>query len=258
MPIIVAGDLLHSFNQPPELINHLIDVMPAVYAVAGNHDLSNHSLNDINRSAFMTLIQAGKVTRLFAKPSNKVHPDVLTTGFACGQEPCVGPIDSDRLNLAVVHAYCYEGHTYPGVNPHYHWSNWIERLKGYDVVHFGDNHTAIHVARKDTTLFGAGAFIRRRGDERHLKPHVGILMSNGTVEKRYLDTSKDKWVEGLDEVAAGTAGVDCNDFLEALLDMGNAGIDFNEAVREYMRLHKSECTPEVRRLILRILESNSE
>lgn len=259
LPIFVAGDLFHRYNEPAELVNFLLRHMPNVYAVPGNHDLSHHNIEELHRSAFWTLVESGKVNLLNAI-GRAVGRYLIVWGFPCGGDPVAAAnVDTPRLKLAVIHAYCYQnGMAHPQAKPEEHWSEWAKRMTGYDVLHFGDNHKLVLHSWLGRTVFNAGTFIRQRSDERGNKPLVGILMSDGTVYPHLLDTSADKWNEGLFENQARAAGVDARDFLDALTDIGAVGVDYAEAVKEYVCTNHDKLTPNVRWLLVEIMESCNE
>lgn len=54
VPILCAGDVFDRWNSPPELINFAIKHLPPMHCIPGQHDLPNHSLEDIRRSAYST------------------------------------------------------------------------------------------------------------------------------------------------------------------------------------------------------------
>jgi DNA repair exonuclease SbcCD nuclease subunit len=65
VPVLIAGDVFDRWNAPAELINFAIDHMPTgVLSVPGNHDLPNHDLDQIERSAYWTLVRAGALSYL--------------------------------------------------------------------------------------------------------------------------------------------------------------------------------------------------
>ena len=73
--VVVAGDIFDRWNSPPEIINFAIENLPNCYAIPGQHDLPNHRYEEIERSAYYTLIKAGIIENLnpdFIKLSSKV------------------------------------------------------------------------------------------------------------------------------------------------------------------------------------------
>ena len=71
-PILVAGDIFNRWNANPELINFLIEELPILHAIPGNHDLPNHSFDEIERSAYWTLVKAGKIIDCTTTDPSKV------------------------------------------------------------------------------------------------------------------------------------------------------------------------------------------
>lgn len=203
-PIIIAGDILDRSNASPGLINWLIselrDFAP-IYAIPGQHDLPYHDLERIRGSAYWTLVEAGVVCNIPQTEDGYLmdngcidRKDVLLYSFPWGREPKPKPkpIDagnSDCLHVAVCHHFIWKaGHGYYGA-PEESWLGRMdEKLKGYDVAVFGDNHSGF-LATGKPTIFNCGTFMRRRISEVDYRPMVGLLHSDGSVEPHYLDIS---------------------------------------------------------------------
>ena len=67
-PILCAGDVFDRWNSPPELINFALEYLPPqMYSIPGQHDLPNHNYNEIDRSAYWTLVAANKITNVERK-----------------------------------------------------------------------------------------------------------------------------------------------------------------------------------------------
>jgi hypothetical protein len=65
-------------------------------------------------------------------------------------------------------------------------------------------------------FFNNGTFFRRKSDEVHYRPWVGLLRSDGTIDPHYLDTSKDKFVDAEDDSEVETVSVDADKFMAVL------------------------------------------
>ena len=64
-PILCAGDVFNHWNNcPPELINWAIKHLPKMYAIPGQHDLPQHRLDDVRKSAYWTMVEAGVIENL--------------------------------------------------------------------------------------------------------------------------------------------------------------------------------------------------
>lgn len=234
VPCILAGDVLHRWHEPAELVNWALKALPDnCWAVAGNHELPNHQLKDVKKSAFWTLVEAGKVKLLTPEPVGLGHLNVR--GFSWGQVP--EPLTerhSLTIEVAVVHAYVWNQATgYPGAAPSCRLKAWLKRLKGYDLAITGDNHETIHHEREGFTLFNSGSMMRRNVNQANHRPCVGLVGVDGKVTKHYLDCSADVLAEpdGLPKVA----GIDSKGFLAELEKLGEAGVDFKAAMLQRLR-----------------------
>lgn len=254
-PILCAGDTVDRWNSPPELVNFLLKHLPPIYAIFGNHDLPNHQRKDLHRSAFWTLVEAGKITLL--KRKGLALGSLLIFGFSYGVpvKPYDGP-DTLALKVAVVHCYIWsKGKGHPGASKEQHISNHLKNLKGYDVALYGDNHTTVF-SPSDTrcSIFNPGGFYRRRSDEVDHRPCVGLLHSNGIITPHYLDVSKDKFVETEEKKDKGR-NKQIAQFIDELKGLSDTQIDFRETLIRFLEREKADYR--VREIILKTLEKHS-
>jgi hypothetical protein len=262
VPILCAGDVLDHWDSPPELINFAIEHLPPyLHAVPGQHDLPNHSPEQIKRSAYWTLVEAGKIINLACQRMNIGRVRVFP--FRWGKEvyPRRGGEEPDRLDVALIHSYIWSrGHRHGGLNPdkpnEQHLTRWLPKLKGYDVALFGDNHKGFkaHPYGGRLVVYNNGTFIRRHSDERGFAPRVGIIYADSYVQEHHLDTSQDVFVDDpAEEVTPGVSGLDAGELLEIIRKQGDATIQFTEAVRHYLR-EQAGLTAGARKLITELLE----
>ena len=158
--------------------------------------------------------------------------------------------DDDYITLAVIHKYCWFGSfSHPGAKKEDNLSSYKDRLKGYDVAVFGDNHRGFKGGiitegnGKSTTVFNCGSLMRRRMDQRDYKPMVGLLHSNGYVEKHFLDTAHERFVN-FDAVVdilktnnlikKGNADINMETLMDELQQGVDLGQGFIEAVNMYL------------------------
>lgn len=251
-PLAVAGDIFDDGwrpkHCPPELTNFAIKHLPECYAVPGQHDLPHHNYDDIQKSAYWTLVEAGKVIDLNPRDVGETDKGVFLYGFPWGKE--ITPLEGKRsgLRVAVVHAYVWANAdtSYPGAPADKKATVLGEKLKGYDASFFGDNHKGFKVGN----LINCGAFQRRRADEKDYQPHVGLLYADGHAERWPLSGIKDdKWKEDyspprkeeIEDLAEG--------LLEALWQAGDTP-DFPEVLRRELE----GVRPEVKRHVISALE----
>jgi hypothetical protein len=261
VPVLVAGDIFDRWDSPAELITFAIRRLPEeMYAIPGQHDLPYHNYADIHRSSYATLIEAGKIHVL--KSNNSVEVGALRLhGFPWGFP--VTPLKEKKndllMDVAVIHDYLWKrgekhGTGYPGAPPDKHWTRHWKNLRGYNLGVFGDNHVPVEVrcATGACRIFNVGGFFRRKADEKGHKPSVGLLHSDGTVTRHYLDCRKDKWIdvpEGV-ETLLGSTGM--QGLVEAFADLGDCALDFAERIRR--TLDGEKVSEEVKRLVLNWLE----
>ena len=249
-PVLLAGDVFHKHDPNPELVNWAIRELPdRTIAIPGNHELSNHRLEDIKKSAFWTLVEAGKIqysTEPMTIPG-KVALIIHPFPFGVSVQSLSNPHDLG-LEIALVHDYVYspsKGESYPNVAPSCRSDKFIENCQGYDLVITGDNHIPFEYEN----LFNCGAFIRRRADERKHRPSVGIIHADGHVHRYFLDISKDQFNEDEEEKDL-FEGLDISEFLKEMDHLVDKGLDFFDAAN---RLAQG-LRPAVKEIILKAIE----
>lgn len=253
-PVIYAGDIFHRWTQQPELISFAIKELPEGYAVPGQHDLYMHSYADIRKTAYWTLVEAGKIQDIKPHVPTPAGDHLLLHGFPWGVDvrPCVGSHLVRGYNVAVVHAYVWnKKNSYPGAPPEKHYQKWLDRLKGYRVGIFGDNHLGFMIKGNDTTILNNGAFIRRNSDEVNYRPKVGLLWNTGDVTRVELDTGDDLF-RGTGNERRGAVPLDLEEFLTACADFKEDMDSFVEAVLRYMQVHGVD--KRLKDTVLRMLE----
>lgn len=247
--LAIAGDLFDRWSTTPELLSLAIKNISRWHAVPGNHDLPWHSMDEIKRSAFWTLVEAGKVVPIDPGVPMELG-SVRLHGFPCGVP--VQPFKerhSLAIEVAVVHELIWKkGFGFEGAPDANLASRFEDRLKGYDLAFFGDNHAHFTARVGDCLVWNCGCLSRRKTTERRLSPSVALVKADGTVERCELDCSKDEWNEEDDVVLLESATPDLTDFVDGLRKMNDAPIDFREAVAR--ALDDSKVGPGVRKLVL--------
>lgn len=190
--VLCAGDVFDRWNMPPELINWALEKLPTMFAVPGNHDLPSHRIDLAHRSAYGTLVRAGKVIELGPKP-------VWTSELMLYGRPFGGLVPKrDRktpfcLHVLVTHQYLWV----PGTQHHEatratRLSKSAREFRAFDVVVVGDNHQGFdRVLKNGTRVVNCGTLLRRKSNEAAYRPRVGLLHPSGEVSSYELDTSED-------------------------------------------------------------------
>jgi hypothetical protein len=254
LPVIIAGDIFDDGwrpgRHPPELTSFALNHLPKnCWTIPGQHDLPHHNLGDIYKSAYWTLVRAGKIRDLF---SMLISPEVNGTrlyGFPWGIEPKPLKFPSDLLvEVAVVHKYIWKkGTGYPGAPEEARLKNLKPCFNGYDAVVVGDNHIHWQLGN----VFNCGCFIRRKRDEIPLEPSVGILYSNGSIIRHKLDTSEDRFVDGDGNDSKVREGTDFSSLIEELKGLADKATDFADALNR--ELDRVKAPEGVRKLVLKAL-----
>jgi hypothetical protein len=265
-PLVIAGDVFDKSAPVPELINFTIEqfsVFPAIYAIPGQHDLPMHRYEDVHKSGYWTLVKAGTIKDISNKCQWSSH--VRFFGFPWGPEiqppPDLGKelfLGKELLNVAIAHAYIWrQGKGYPGAPETALVSAFRDNLVGYQVAIFGDNHNGFITTWVGGTVINCGCLIRRKSDEKKLKPQVGLLLEDGVVEVHHLDCSEDLWIDQpeVQEEPANLIGLD--QFLKELasLDEDNF-LDFRQNLRQFLDSTDNKVSDGAKLVITDVLEGS--
>jgi len=245
LPILCAGDIFDKWNAPPELINFALKHLPdKMYCVPGQHDLPLHRMDLMHRSGYGVLKQVGKIQDLIG-PLCTVPAGTELRIYGCGWEEEIEPLHTSSghkdgaIDIALLHRYVWtKDKSYPGAPASSNVSALNKSLKGYDIAICGDNHMGFLAHAGNCTVLNVGGFIRRKSDEIDYEPAVGIIYSDGTVKRRRLNTSADRFHETVKD--RKEVPFDMKEFLERLEGLGEHGLDFRQAVENHL---KSENVP---------------
>lgn len=256
VPVICAGDIFDRWNANSETINFALQLLPDnMICVAGQHDLPNHRMDQMFRSAYGVLKEAGKIIDICGK-TYAVTDQLMAYGYGWGQEikPCEpAKYQSEAyIRLAVIHKYCWTTRcSYPGAENSDKVGAYAKRLKGYDAAVFGDNHIGFCAKAGTCNVINTGGFIRRKSDELDYSPRVGLLMSDGSIDTHFLETKHDKFVEIVEE--GETLPLDMQAFIKGLKSFEQLGTNFREIVENHLR--QDDIDGPVKDIILEALET---
>lgn len=250
--VVCAGDVFDKWNPSPEIINFALTNLPEMYAVPGNHDLKYHNWEDLRKTAFWTLVKTKKITLI--KPDEPIQiNDVILHGFPYGFElkECPSPSKTFVTNIAVVHKYVWTKSTgHAKAQEQDRLKNIKKQLKGYDVLHFADNHTTFLVENENVAMFNPGSLMIRNADQKEHRPCVGLITRNHKVEIHYLNCSEDKYLEVSEQEEKSI--LDLSGVIEKLRTLNVKTYDFNERVRR--QLQSIDVSEEVKQIVLKCCE----
>lgn len=260
--ILCAGDIFDRWNPTPELLHFALSYLPNnMICVPGQHDLAYHRADQMIRTGYGVLSQTGKIIDL--------HESWILPGgfpfvvYGAGWDAKIEKPDSKvekvckerkMLKILLCHKYVWNmGAGYPGAPIEQRIDKLAKELKPFDVAVFGDNHTRFSVTMRNGTLvYNCGGFLRRKRDEITYKPAIGILYDDGHIDVERIPVSHDKF-HHVKEIKPEQSD-DIKAFIDGLLELGEQGLDFREAVRRHVE--SSEVNAEVRKIILESIKDN--
>jgi DNA repair exonuclease SbcCD nuclease subunit len=257
--VLYAGDIFDKWNPPVELVNWALKNLPPGYAIPGNHDLPLHQVDLVHRSAYWTLVEAGKLTHLlpgqtYERGHRKGGKTVFLYAFPFGEgetpKPC--KVREPAIHIALTHEYLWvPGAGFHGAPEESRLGRRARAFAPFDVVVVGDNHIGFSRKLKSgTTVFNCGTVFRRKSNEARYRPQVGLVRASGEVEPHYLDVSQDKITELVPDEEQGAEG-DMEDFVTELLKTGDDSLDFEDAVKQ--ALDRVKAGPLVREIVVTAL-----
>lgn len=241
VPIFYAGDIFDRWNSPPEVINFALKYLPEGYSIPGQHDLPNHNYEEIRRSAYWTLVKAGKLLDIRATGQTLINNNIMLHGFPWGFKP--GPVDhaDDFLQVAIIHSFVWTKDTgYPGAPVTSRIGTYRKALQGYDAVAFGDNHKGFIKKIPDGAwICNCGGFMRRKIDEIDYRPGCGLLHSDGSITRYHFTTAEECFESVSESERALSDKFDMEAFTNALNELGRDGsFDFVSALKRFITDNK--------------------
>lgn len=264
IPIICAGDIFHNWNAPAELINFAINNLPTMYAIPGQHDLPLHNYSDIEKSAYYTLVQAGKIKNLTPDhvkeemtPCGIIAMHAFPWGFPIKPNKT---IEEGKCRIAIIHHYVWNlGHGFAGAPMDHHVTNLKDKLMGYDFALFGDNHKRFTQTVNGAVVVNNGGFQRRNADEINNKPAItllGMVNEEFSIKEILLEVTEDKFLpqDDLDRLSAQSK--EYVDFMSSLSTLKKefTGDNFEDAIRQFAK--KNNVSPEVIQILDSILDES--
>lgn len=255
--VIYAGDIFDDWKKtPPELINFAIRNLPKGYAVAGQHDMPNHNIMELSKSGFYTLLESETIQHVHQATHIKKGFDFDFYDYGEKIEGPVGDGTKKEICICIAHEYRWiKGHSYQEADIKQSLdmkkSQFSTKYKDYDIVVLGDNHSGFLTKVGKTTFFNCGSLMRRTSDQKDYHPMVGLLTGRGKIIPYYLDISEDKYIETEAAEKKEKQEIDMTDFMKELEILGDAGLDFVQAVKLFCKKHK--IAKSVRELIKEIV-----
>jgi len=244
IPVVYAGDIFHKYNPPPRLIAFALKYLPSGWAIPGQHDLPHHVYENMDRTAYGCLVEAGVIKNIhpdryaYLEVPNKdvLSPDSLVrlVGFPWGTEFI--PLDrEDRdgyTSIAIVHKYIWtKGKGYKGASEDALIGKYRKTCKTYNAVVFGDNHKGFLVGKH---VVNNGTMMRRNSDEIGYDPCYSLIHDNGEIARaEFKCCDEDVFTDVNEGVALVERALDMTEFIGELGQLGTDALDFFEALKRF-------------------------
>lgn len=259
---IIAGDLFDRWNAPAELINLAMTLLPPsnVYGIPGNHDLPNHRMDLISKSAWWTLVHSGHIIPL--GPTPVVWGDVDRPMALYGR-PFGGKTPRPKFDggfqlythILVTHEFVYTSRTgYEGAPSSGKLHHRGKDFSRFDAVIVGDNHMGFHRVVEETHVFNCGTLLRRKSNEVRYHPQVGLLHRSGMVSPFWLDTTKDVFTKTshMENEAEDIWGDSVDHFMIELEKAADNVLDFRETIK--LAIEKASTRKQVKEIIAEAMD----
>ena len=166
--VLQPGDVFHRWKSSPQVISAVLEYLPPMVTVPGNHDLPNHSMELYHKSALAVVGRSKTDKYVMGIDSFFSEPPLCIWGFPWGQTiTSTGkkPPGKSISNIALAHITVVDGDS--------KFDGWgavdlLRKSEGYDLVVTGDNHKPIWVTdEQGRHLINPGSFTRQSADEDH-------------------------------------------------------------------------------------------
>jgi len=198
--VLIAGDVFDKPRVSNQTIEKFMSVLRTysdvlVLAIAGNHDLPGHNLDNLHRSAIGIMFQSGLIGTQSTVFNNII--DLVHFGEEIPNEG----------NILVYHELMwYKKRPFPGAPETGNAKTFFKKhKKHYDLILTGDNHQQFELYDDDCLMINPGPIMRMSADQWDFKPAVYLYDSedgsfdiielevqDGVVQRDHIEEKKDK------------------------------------------------------------------
>jgi len=255
--VIVIGDIFHSTNETTNEIIGLVQELAAqlfeecgksLYILAGNHDLPQHNLDNIHRSAFNILINS----------KNIFHIDKLqiNNNYVSGSD--YGADDDGEVSIVFKHILCFpENEKLPPNNKIVKPSELLKQLPNAKYIFTGDYHRYFYFTKNKRALLNPGCLLRQAADMIDYNTVVVLIDFNGDTKNELthsvlpiVDDEKMVTDEYIENEVMRNSRIEA--FIERIKENEHVTFDFIDNVHNMMKNNKIENN--VKDIILELME----
>lgn len=256
--VIVIGDIFHSTAETTNEIIGLVQEVAlclersgkSLYILAGNHDLPQHNLDNIHRSAFNILLNSKNIYHLDQlKINRQANNEVSASNFGA----------DDNLDAEIIfkHVLCFpECATLPPSDKIVKPSELFAQFENAKYIFTGDYHRQfVHAKGKTKKLLNPGCLLRQAADMIDYTPSVFLIdFAGGELTYETLPIQDDVKLitdEYLEKEEMRNNRIEA--FIERIKENEHVTFDFLENVHSLMKNNKIE--PEIKAAILELMEN---
>lgn len=173
--VLQPGDVFHHWKSSPQVIRAVLEYLPPMICVAGNHDLPSHNLELYWKSALAVVERANAGWSVGDNALVQLDLQFSITCYAWGETPqrCMDKVPGKYRNVMLAHTTILDG---PAMFDGEQASEFLRRIKGCDLIVTGDNHkrivSTIRNSKENRVLVNPGCFARQSVTEADYEPHV--------------------------------------------------------------------------------------
>ena len=244
-PVICCGDVFDKWKAEPELINFALVRLPErFHTIAGQHDLPNHSIDDIQKSALRTLHIANASQLFNTSHSSLFPPDFGLRSAHYGE---LLPKISNKqytINIGILHQYNWiPASKHLKAEKKSQITSRRKEFKSYDYIFCGDNHIPFCREFKwGSTFVNCGAMMIRKSDDNFIPKFWLLVRSNIDQHRSFrivpykINTKHDVYWKDpkVKENEHEPSIDDLADFKHELEKLGESGQDVIAGVKAYI------------------------
>jgi DNA repair exonuclease SbcCD nuclease subunit len=181
--VLQSGDLFDTHSPANRVKAAVISILKEhgrkLYCIAGQHDISGHSLGTLPNSPLAVLAASGDIhlvgeEREVLRPvETRAKNEVHLYGASFGSK-VPEPEFPDAYNILIIHAMIGDRELYPGqhlVKP----QRFLAKYPKYNLVVAGDYHYSFKATWKDRTIVNAGCLVRKTVSKYDLEHKPGVV-----------------------------------------------------------------------------------
>ena len=266
--ILCSGDITHYANRKDsnELYHFLMENMPDMIGILGNHDLPSHSLELYPKSTISTLVRSGKYI-LLNEPQPMIKDEhveskvkFLCEKFKC-EEVCLHgfhfgsditfPVEESKCHIALYHGMVLE-------KKDKYISGKIGKImldayKDYSLILTGDNHKTFTIKKGNRYLVNPGSLFRDDAAQIDFTPSVFLYDTDTKeLEQIFAPTDGDEFYTDY-IVDKNKKKADYAAFIEVLNTKFELTVNFKDSMENCIRANniREEVVKEIRNSFLK-------